>query len=74
MVASTNVIASVSNPNSSPRSRFTRKTTAPMPALSSAATAAATGSVARNGTPNAAASVVVVYMPAPKNAPCPKLK
>ena len=73
-MASTNVTASVSRPNSSPRSRFTRKTTAPMPAPSAAASTPATGSVARNGTPKAVASVAVVYMPAPKKAPWPKLK
>ena len=35
---------------------------------------AAAGSVHRNGTSKRDASVAVVYMPAPKNAPCPKEK
>ena len=74
MVARTNVIARVRRPNSSPRSRFKRNTTTPMPTLRRPATTAEMGRVARNGSPNVAASVVVVYIPAPKNAPCPKLK
>ena len=74
IVANTNVIASVSRPNSSPRSRFTRNTTAPMPSPSSPASVPAAGSVSRNGTLKAVVSVAVVYMPAPKKAPWPKLK
>ena len=69
IVASTNVMASVRSPKSSPRSLLTRKTTAPIPAASSAATRAAIGKVARNGRPNADVSVDVVYIPAPKYAP-----
>ena len=67
-------MASVSSPNSSPRSRRTRKTTAPMPTARSADTAPAAGSEARKGTANPAVRVAVVYTPAPKNAPWPKLK
>ena len=74
MVASTNVTASVSSANSSPRRRPTRNTTAPMPIPNSAATSAATGSVQRKGMPNWPASVAVVYIPAPKNAPWPNEK
>ena len=65
--------ASVSSANSSPRSRRTRKTTAPIPTPKRAAASPASGSVARNGRP-AVASVAVAYIPAPKNAPWPKLK
>ena len=74
MVPSTNVMASVSRPKSSPRSRFTRNTTAPIPAPRAAARMPAASSVHRNGTLKRVVSVAVVYMPAPKNAPWPKLK
>jgi len=47
MVASTNVIASVRSAKSSPRSARTRNTIAPRTRPSSAAPAAASGSVAR---------------------------
>ncbi len=50
MVATTKVTARVSSANSSPRSRFMRNTTAPMATPSSAAIAAAIGTVGRNGT------------------------
>ncbi len=60
IVASTNVAASVSSANSSPRTWRTRKTTAPSPSPSSAATSAAAGSVHRNGTSNFPASTAVV--------------
>ena len=73
IVARTNVTASVSSANSSPRRLRTRKTTAPTATPNSAATRPARGSVARNGRP-AVARVAVAYMPAPKNAPWPKLK
>ena len=49
IVPMTKVIASVSSANSSPRTPLTRNTTAPSATPSSAATAAATGSVQRNG-------------------------
>jgi hypothetical protein len=74
MVPTTKVIASVSNANSSPRTPLTRNTTAPSATPSSAATSAATGSVHRNGHSQRASSVLVVYMPAPKNAPWPNEK
>jgi hypothetical protein len=45
-----------------------------MPAASAAASPPASGSVARNGTSNIVVRAAVVYIPAPKNAPCPKLK
>ena len=45
-----------------------------MPTARSADTAAAAGSEARKGTANPAVRVAVVYTPAPKNAPWPKLK
>ena len=64
----TKVTASVSRANSSPRSRFMRNTTVPMPTPSNAAIAAATGTVTRNGTFALVVSVAVVYMPTPKNA------
>jgi hypothetical protein len=49
IVAITKVTARVSSAKSSPRTAFTRKTTAPSPIPSSAAMAAATGSVHRKG-------------------------
>jgi hypothetical protein len=74
MVASTKVMASVRRPKSSPRRRRTRNTTAPMPSASRADSNPAMGSVQRNGILAEAARVAVVYMPAPKKAPWPKLK
>ncbi len=74
MVPSTNVTARVSSANSSPRSRRTRNTTAPIPRPRSAATTPAAGSVHANGNPKVTARVAAVYMPAPKNAPCPNEK
>jgi hypothetical protein len=59
IVASTKVTASVSNANSSPRTARTRNTTAPSARPSAVATAAATGSVARNGQSNLPASTAV---------------
>ena len=49
IVPMTKVIARVSRANSSPRTPLTRNTIAPSATPSSAATAAATGSVQRNG-------------------------
>ena len=60
IVDSTNVMASVSRPKSSPRTPRTRNTTAAMPVPSSAATSPAAGRVHRKGTPSVAASVAVV--------------
>ena len=74
MVAMTKVTASVSRAKSSPRRRFSRKTTAPMPTPNRAAMAPAAGTVARKGTPNLVVSVAVVYMPTPKKAAWPRLK
>ena len=73
IVARTNVTARVSSANSSPRSRRTRNTTAPIPTPKRAATSPASGRVGRSGRP-ALRSVAAAYIPAPKNAPWPKLK
>ena len=73
-VATTKVTASVISANSSPRSRFNGNTRAPIAQPRSAAIAAATGIVARNGQPNLTDSVAEVYMPTPRNAAWPRLK
>jgi len=73
-VPTTNVNASVTSAKSSPRTPLTRKTTAPSATPMRIATIAAAGNVQRNGTSKRVASVAVVYIPAPKNAPCPKEK
>ncbi len=73
IVASTNVTASVRRANSSPRSRGTRKTTAPIATPNRAATTPASGRAGRTGRP-AVRRVAAAYTPAPKNAPWPKLK
>src|SRR3546814_6789855 len=74
MVPTTKVMASVSSANSSPRTDLTRNTTAPSAMPSRAASSAAAGRVQRNGQFRLAASPAEVYMPMPKNAPCPKEK
>ena len=69
IVPTTKVMASVSRANNSPRTALTLKTTAPSAAPNSAASAAATGKVARNGQFRFAAKPAEVYMPMPKKAP-----
>jgi hypothetical protein len=74
MVARTKVTASVSSANSSPRTPFTRKATAPTPTPITAATSAAIGNVQRKVQPKVTASVAAVYTPAPWKAPWPNEK
>ena len=57
------VIAKVKSANNSPRSRRTRKITAPMPRLNKAASAAAITRQTRIG--SEAPRLAVVYMPTP---------
>ncbi len=73
-VPSTKVTASVSSANTSPRMPLTRNTMAPTTRPSTQATAAAAGSVDRNGQPALSISVALVYRPAPKKAPWPNEK
>ena len=74
IVETTKVTARVSRAKSSPRSARTLKMIAPSATPRSAGTAAAKGSVHRNGQPSLPASTAVVYTPAPKNAAWPKEK
>ena len=60
MVDSTNVTARVRRAKSSPRTPYTRKTTAATATPKIAATRPATGSVQRNGMPALVVSVAVV--------------
>ena len=74
MVATTKVMAKVSNANNSPRTAFTRNTTAPKARPSKAAINAAIGSVNKNGQFKLADKPAEVYSPMPKKAPWPNEK